>query len=193
MIKRLISIFKESTQTFEGQEKDEDVILLLRRHHFIAFLPISTSALLALVPIFIFLIFYSYIVNSKFFTLFLFLSCLFYMLLWLIAFYHLMMYTLNTVVVTNKRIIDRDQNGFFDRKVSELHIYRIQDVTVSTKGILPTLLKYGDVAVQTAAIDKEFIFHEMPDPETIKSEIMKIVSMANAGVKPLNDTQSSSA
>ncbi len=160
------------------------VILLLRRHRFIAFMPISASALLALIPILIYLIFYSFIVDSKFYTLFLFLTCILYMFLWLVAFYHLMMYTLNTVIVTNKRIIDRDQNSFFDRKISELHIYRVQDVTVSIKGILPTLLKYGDISVQTAAVDKEFVFHEMPYPDQVKSEIMKVVSMANAGVKP---------
>lgn len=187
MIKRLLAVFKESSHTFEGQEGGEDVILLLRRHHFIAFMPISFSALLALIPIFVFLIFYSSIVGSKFYTLFLLIACLFYMLLWLIAFYHLMMYTLNIVIVTNKRIIDRDQHGFFDRKVSELHVYRIQDVTVSIKGILPTILKYGDVAVQTAAVDKEFIFHEMPNPDFVKSEIMKVVSMTNAGVKPATE------
>lgn len=192
MIRKLIAIFNESTQTFEGQEKDEIVIMLLRRHRFIALMPISASGLLALLPIFIYLIFYSYIVKSQFYTLFLFITCLLYMGLWLKAFYHLMLYTLNTVIVTNKRIIDRDQNSFFDRKVSELHIYRIQDVTFSIRGILPTLLKYGDITVQTAAVDKEFVFHEMPNPEFVKSEIMKVVAMANAGVKPLTDTQTSS-
>jgi uncharacterized membrane protein YdbT with pleckstrin-like domain len=184
MISRFLSIFKESMDTFEGQEKGEQVIFLLRRHPFVAFLPVSAAATMALIPILGFLIFYSYIVRSGYFSFFLFLMSLYYMLLWVIAFYHLTMYTLNTVIVTDKRIIDRDQLGFFDRKVSELHVYRIQDVTVSTKGILPTMLGYGDVMVQTAGIEQSFVFHEMPNPEEIKTEIMKVVSMANASVKP---------
>ena len=184
MISRLLSVFNESADSFEGQEKGERVIYLLRRHPFVAFLPVSMVGTLALIPIFLFLIFYSIITNSPYFTFFLFLACLYYMFLWLIAFYHLTMYTLNTVIVTDKRIIDRDQLGFFDRKISELHVYRIQDITVSTKGILPTMLGYGDVTVQTAGIEPSFLFRQMPNPEEVKTEIMKVVSMANAGVKP---------
>lgn len=191
MITRLLSVFNESASSFEGQEKGESVIYLLRRHPFVAFLPVSMTATFALIPIFVFLVFYSIITGSEYFVFFLFLNCLYYMILWIIAFYHLMMYTLNTVIVTDKRIIDRDQLGFFDRKVSELHIYRIQDVTVSTKGILPTMLGYGDVMVQTAGVEPSFVFHQMPNPEEIKTEIMKVVSMANASVKPHTDHQNS--
>lgn len=184
MITKLLSVFNESPSSFEGQEKGERVIYLLRKHPFVAFLPVSMTATFALIPIFIFLIFYSLITDSEYFVFFLFLICLYYMFLWIIAFYHLMMYTLNTVIVTDKRIIDRDQLGFFERKVSELHVYRIQDITVSTKGILPTMLGYGDVMVQTAGIEQSFVFRQMPNPEEVKTEIMKVVSMANAGVKP---------
>lgn len=178
----------ESAKTFEGQEKGEEVVLLLRRHPFVALMPASALITVGIIIFLVFLAFYTLIANSGYFRLILFVGSLFYMLLWLMIFYKLTMYTLNTVIVTDRRIIERDQNSFFDRKVSELHIYRIQDITVSTKGILPTLLHYGDIAVQTAASEKEFIFHEMPRPEEVKNSIMKVVSMANAGVKPNNAT-----
>jgi uncharacterized membrane protein YdbT with pleckstrin-like domain len=186
MIADLWNIFKESTLHFEEQEKDEMVIMLLRRHPFVVMMPMGFVGSLALAPIFVFVVFYSYIMAS-YLSLFLFISSLYYMVLWLIAFYLLTMYVLNTVIITNKRIIDRDQHGFFDQKVSELHLYRVQDVTVYTKGIIPTTLRYGDVIVQTAGIEQKFIFHEVPHPELVKASIMKAVSMANSGVKPVNN------
>jgi len=183
MISKFLSIFQESTRSFEEQEKDEEVVLLLRRHPFVALLPVSTACTFALAPILIFAVFYSYIVDT-YLTIFLFFTSLYYMILWIFAFYFLTMYTLNTVIVTNKRIIDRDQLGFFDRVVSELHLYRVQDITVSTKGVIPTILHYGDVIVQTAGVEQKFVFHEMPQPEKVRAAIMKVVSMTNSGVKP---------
>src|SRR3989338_6903662 len=187
MIERIIAVFRESSRSFEGQGKGEEVVLLLRKHPFIALVPVSTISFFALVPVLVFLIFYSAVVSSSYFGLILFLATVYYMALWLFAFYYLAMYTLNTVVVTNKRIIERTQNGFFDRQVSELHIYRIQDITVLVKGIIPTTLYYGDILVQTAASEKEFIFRQIPHPEEVKNAIMKAVSMANAGVKPASE------
>jgi len=184
MIKGLFNLFKESGKSFEEQEKDENVVLLLRRHPFVLYLPLSMIFLFALLPILIFLVFYSAIV-AKFLALFLFFACLYYMTLWIVSFYILMMYTLNLVIVTNRRIIERTQLGFFDRQVSELHIFRIQDITVSTKGILPTMLHYGDVIVQTASVEQKFVFHKMPRPEEVRTTIMRVASMANAGVKDL--------
>ncbi|OHA91014.1 MAG: hypothetical protein A2758_01325 [Candidatus Zambryskibacteria bacterium RIFCSPHIGHO2_01_FULL_49_18] len=186
IIDKIIAIFSESSRTFEEQEKGEEVVLLLRRHPFVALLPVGMLGLFALVPIFIILIFYSYIA-AGYLNLFLFLASVYYIAIWLITFYYLMMYTLNTVIVTDRRVIERNQLGFFSREVSELHVYRIQDITVSTKGIIPTMLHYGDVIVQTAGTEQRFIFQDLPKPENVKGAIMKVVSMANAGVKPAVD------
>ena len=182
MIRSFLNLFKESAQTFEEQEKGETVILLLRRHLFVLYLPLSMLGLFVLGPILIFLVFYTYIATN-FLTLFLFLASIYYMILWLTGFYLLMMYSLNTVIVTNRRVIERNQLGFFDRQVSELHIYRIQDITVSTKGIVPTMLHYGDVIIQTAGTEQKFVFRQLPRPEEVRTTIMKAASMANAGVK----------
>lgn len=155
----------------------------MRRHPFVILLPLSTLGLLGLVPVLIFVVFYSYVITPSFFQPFLFLSSVYYLILWLLAFRSLTIYTLNTVIVTNKRIIDNDQHGFFDREISELHLYRVQDVTVYVKGIIRTVLHYGDIIVQTAASDKQFIFEEIPEPEKAKDAIMKAVASRHSGVK----------
>jgi uncharacterized membrane protein YdbT with pleckstrin-like domain len=82
-------------------------------------------------------------------------------------------YFLDIWVVTDKRIIDIEQKGLFNREFSEFRLERIQDVTVEVRGILPTLLHYGDVHVQTAGEAREFIFLQVPYPHKIKNRILK--------------------
>jgi uncharacterized membrane protein YdbT with pleckstrin-like domain len=183
----IFSIFKESSESFEGQEKDERVVFLLRKHPFTILLPLNLFLLAGLAPILIFIIFYSSITESLYFLPFIFLSSIFYLGLWLVIFYHLTIYMLNTVIITDKRIIDRDQHGFFNQEISELHLNRVQDVTAYTKGALKTFLHYGDVHVQTASSEKQFIFHDVANPEKLKTDIMKVVAEKHSGVKKIKD------
>jgi uncharacterized membrane protein YdbT with pleckstrin-like domain len=182
-MRRLLSIFKESSQRFEGQEDGEEVVMVLRRHRFVLYLPVAFLALMCLVPIAIFYFYSKEIESGGFTSLFFFVSSLWYIGVWVLAFYFLTMYALNTVIITNRRVIDNDQLGFFNRKVSELHTNRIQDVSVHTQGVIETLLNFGDVTVQTAAVDKQFVFLQIPKPEAVKDAIMQVIGSQYSGVK----------
>jgi len=174
MIKELVDIFRDSSGSFEGQEADENVILLLRRHPFFIILRLAVFGLIALVPIIVGLLFLSQIRSYGFFDLFLALSCVWYLFVWLGIFYSLTLYTLNVVIITNKRIVENEQYGLFNRKISELSHARVQDVTVKISGIIETFLHFGDITVQTAAAERQFIFHQIPQAAAVKDEIMRI-------------------
>ena len=176
MIKRLFSIFTESTQSFHGQETGEKVVLILRRHIFTVIVPLIVMAIAGLVPIILWEVLRAQIGFYKLVDLFLFISSLWYLLLWLSIFYFLTMYSLNTVIVTDRRIIENEQHAFFNRKVSELHTYRVQDVSAHTSGIIETFLNFGDIVVQTAASERQFVFHSISHPEEIKNIIMQVVA-----------------
>ena len=175
MIKKFIELFTASKQGFHGQETDERVILILRQHLFTIIYPIALVFLATLVPLLVKLAFGTEIHLRGLGELFLFATSLWYALLWLISFYFLTIYSLNTIIITNKRIIENEQVGFFDRKVSELHLYRIQDVSVHTEGAIQTILSFGNVIVQTAASEREFMFEKIPHPERVKDAIMQAV------------------
>jgi hypothetical protein len=96
------------------------------------------------------------------------------LLLWFIIFYALTMYTLDYWIVTDERIIDNKQNGFFDRTISELDLSSIQDVKVNLTGLIPTFLNFGYVEIQTAARDKHFIFEDVPKPQDVKDIVMDL-------------------
>ncbi|OHA88573.1 MAG: hypothetical protein A3C70_01220 [Candidatus Zambryskibacteria bacterium RIFCSPHIGHO2_02_FULL_43_14] len=185
MIKSLLSIFQNSQNSFEGQLPGERVILLLRRHPFAILLHIGLSSSLAFIPIILGTVFISYIIAHGWLNLFLFASSIWYLGLWLIVFYSLTIYTLNTVIITDRRLIDNDQHGFFNREISELHSHRIQDVSVHTSGIIETFLQFGNITVQTAASEKQFVFHQISKPEKVKDIIMQITSFRHSGVKPV--------
>ncbi|MEX2013822.1 MAG: PH domain-containing protein [Parcubacteria group bacterium] len=183
MIKEFFTIFRESENSFEGQKEGEKVLLLLRRHIFVILVPLTLFTLGALVPVVVGALFWSYLADNGWRELFLLVSSLWYLGFWLSIFYLLTIYTLNTVIITDRRIIDRDQHDFFNLKVSELHSDRIQDVSIHTNGVIETFLEFGDVTVQTAASERHFVFHQMPQPEKIKDLIMQITSSRHAGVK----------
>ncbi len=59
-------------------------------------------------------------------------------------------WSMNVFVVTNQRIIDIDQRGFFSRNVAEASYDKIQDVRYSVRGMWQTILSLGAIEVQTA-------------------------------------------
>ena len=184
MIQHFLSIFRESSNSFEGQEKDERVIMLLRQHPFTILIRVAFFGLACLVPIVLGTIFFSSLEARSLLNLFFFVSSLWYLGLWFAIFYSLAMYSLNTVIITDHRIIESDQHGFFNRQISELHSHRIQDVSAHTNGVIETFLKFGNITVQTAGSEKQFIFKQIPKPEQVKDTIMQIADARNSGVVP---------
>jgi uncharacterized membrane protein YdbT with pleckstrin-like domain len=82
-------------------------------------------------------------------------------------------YYLDTWVITNKRIVDIEQKGFFRRHTGSFRMERIQDVTIEINGILATLLRFGDIHVQTAGESREFVIKGIPKPKRLKEEILR--------------------
>jgi len=173
-LRQFFSIFIKSANSFEGQEFDEKVVLLLRRHPFVILIKLILFAFLILIPIFLNGKFFSFLYSNNLLNAFHFMTSVYYLLIWTAIFYSLTMYTLDVWIVTNRRIIDSTQRGLFNRVVSELHLSRIQDISVSTRGVIQTILKFGDLQVQTAGADEKFKFLQIPNPEKVKNIIGNI-------------------
>lgn len=183
MIKNFLSLFKNSSNSFEGQENGEQVLLIVRQHPFIIIVRVGMMALTLLIPIAIGIEFGPYLSAHSWLNLFLFVSSIWYLFVWMSMFYTLTLYSLRTVIITNHRIIDNNQCEIFNRRTSALHSNRIQDVTSHTNGVIETFLKFGNVTVQTAASEKQFIFKRVPDPDEIKDLIMRTAGTIHSGIK----------
>ena len=183
MIKEFLDIFSDSLNSFEGQKAGEEVLKLLRHHPFNISVKLGSLFLAALAPIVAGAIFWTQISRYGLSGIFLFALSVWFLALWLTAFHNLAMYSLNTLIITNERLIDNDQIGLFNRRVSELDNNRIQDVSTHTNGFIETLLKFGTITVQTAGSDKHFVFDTVPNPEEIKDIIMKMTTEKYHGFK----------
>ncbi len=102
----------------------------------------------------------------------------FYLFLTLYFFNAWMNYYLDIWVVTSRRIINIEQHSLFHRVVSEVNIRNVEDVTVSVKGILPTMFGYGNVHIQTAGEVPRFEFENVPDPYTVARHITELHNQA---------------
>lgn len=83
-------------------------------------------------------------------------------------------YYLDIWVITNQRLIFVELTGLFNRKISSVSYHKVQDVSVEVKGVIPTLLDYGDLQVQTAGEFHEFIFKDVPKPYELKDKILSL-------------------
>lgn len=88
-------------------------------------------------------------------------------------------YYLDQIVVTNKRIIDIEQIGLFSRDIATTSINRLQDIKVELSGIFPTLLKYGDLHIQSAGAHKEILIKGIKHPEKVKEVILRLYHSSN--------------
>ncbi len=163
--------------SFPGKREDETVLLLLRRHWIILLAHGIVSLILLIVPIAGALILRSILPGLQTSSIYPFLVLLFWiylMFVWTYFFVGWIDYYLDAWVVTNDRIIDIEQNGLFNRVISEQRLYRVQDVTAEVKGPIQTFFNFGRVYIQTAAEHERFVFEDVAEPYQVKKVIIEL-------------------
>ncbi|HRH26523.1 MAG TPA: PH domain-containing protein [Candidatus Paceibacterota bacterium] len=158
--------------------QDEHIVLDAQKHWFIILVEIIWIPLAALVPpigLIIALISAPYLtfIALENFNAFLFFYSIWILFLWILSFSIMTDYYLDVVRITNKRIIDVDQQGFFSRNIATLRLDDVQDVTVESTGIIATFLKFGSVKIQSAGQQNEFVIKGVRHPDFVRETIIK--------------------
>lgn len=172
----LFSIFKKFLRThytFEGKEASEKTLVLLYRHWFVLFLDLLSSFLLVFLPLILYFLINEQLIKFGLGDIFWFLVGVYFLFWWLGLYFRITMYLLDTWIVTDHRILNNEQRGFFNRTLSEMSLGKIQDVSVRLRGVIPTLLNYGDLEIQTAGTEPKFAFKQIPNPQAVKELIMQ--------------------
>lgn len=170
--------------TFEGKDIDETLLVFTRRHWFVLFGVVISTLFASFLPIILIILLAPLIVTySGASILFLFCWLIYIMVLWFILSYKLTLHSLDTWIVTNERILDIVQIGLFNRKISELHLESIQDISVNTKGLVESYLNFGNIEIQTGATAQRFMFDKVPNPLDIKDVIMDAAKLKEQNVK----------
>ncbi len=163
-------------------DPDEKILRIMRRDIFILFRKILLSLVMLVLP----LVFFALAVNlfpnlmsgSIAHPLAVLGMSAYYLFVWLFSFFMFIDYYLDVWIVTNERIIDVQQKGFFSRTIAEQRLSRVQDVTSEVEGVWPTVFRFGNVHVQTAGEIQRFNFMQVPRPDDVRDFIIKLVERA---------------
>ena len=155
---------------------DEKILMVIRRHWFVMVGPVVLLIILLVFPsIFLTTVpyFYPALNNSPEiqpminFSLALYiLTVILYLFIWWSDYY------LDIWIITNKRLVDIEQKGLFNRHISEMNVENIQNVTLQIEGLIPTLLKFGNLLVETAG-EGQFKIKDAPNLYEAKDLLLR--------------------
>lgn len=161
-------------QYFPGQTPSEQVFLVLRRSviTYLAYLGILFVMILPFFILLYYLIKFPEFAQNEAVADLLTLAGSAYLLFILgLLLYGFVDHYLDVYIITNERIVDIKQTGFFRREIAELHLREVQDVSARVNGFLPTMFHYGDIFIQTAGERENFIFYAVPHPYRVSKKI----------------------
>ena len=167
----LFSAFKKDPDgvDFSDKDKDEKIILFIRRSFITNIRWIFFGSLLAIVPLFLPLTFGFFqnplpFLQNRFYF---FLSAFYYLIVATYWFINFISWYFNISLVTDRRVIDIDFSSLVYKDVAATKINLVQDVSFAQIGAIRTFFDYGDVLVQTAGTLDNFIFESAPQPSNI--------------------------
>lgn len=155
---------KPPKTAFSAQARNEEILLLLRRHPVTQVKWVLLAFLFAIVPII-----FSGIPLTGFLPVNFQLAATIGWYLLLVGFIvqSFLTWYFNVNIVTDERIIDVDFLSLIYHDVASAKIDNIEDVTATTGGALRAVFDFGDVLIQTAAEKNEFVFEDVPHPEKV--------------------------
>lgn len=150
--------------------QEEHVVLDAQKHWFVLVMKLTTVVFATIAPV-IGLFFLTQFVPDV--TYLILIAFLWLLLMWALIFRVITDYYLDVIRITNLRVLDVDQKGLFYRNIAAMRLANIQDVTVDSSGIFPTLLRYGMIKIQSAGEDTEFIIDHVANPEEVSTILMR--------------------
>ena len=161
-------MFMPQGVSFENQEQDETIVLLLRKH-FITNLPwLFISVVLLLIPV----TFFPFVVINNlipqlpiaFFRL---VAPVWYLFTGSYILVNFLMWYFTISIVTTERFLDIDFINLLNKKVAETRLSKVEDVTQRSGGFFEAFFDYGNVIVQTAGTEPVFLFQSVPKPQQL--------------------------
>jgi len=165
---------------FEGQHEGEEVIFTFRRHPIAmrkGFYALLVPFLIACIPV---LIWPENVSN-----------------LWvafaglgvglMLFFYHWIGWYFSIFIVTNQRLRQVTQKGFFNRSVIDLGISKIQNISYNVPGLTAAMFGFGTMVVQTYVGD--LYLDKLHHPSKIYNALAEVIQQYAGKDLTLNDEE----
>jgi uncharacterized membrane protein YdbT with pleckstrin-like domain len=154
---------------FDGQRDGEELLFVFRRHPIV----MRKAYYLLLIPLVIGCI-PPLIWQSN---LELFLLPIIGLIIGLLIFsYHFVMWYYTIYIVTDQRIRQVTQKGFFGKDVVELRLSKIQNISYNIPGFTGEMLGFGTIILQTLVGD--LIIHQVAHPDETYNKLQDAVATA---------------
>lgn len=155
---------------FRGQLKNEEVLRFFR-HHWITILPKLLAIFFLAVILAVSIpnlpaLFNSEVIRDNSALTFAVISAL----LFIVFFIHrqfmaIFQYFLNTIIITNYRIVDIDRSIFFRDSKDSVDLAKIQDIQKTQNGILENILNFGTFTIVLSGTHAAMQIDMVPNPE----------------------------
>lgn len=162
---------------FASQQADEDVVMTIRKHWFVLVPSCFMAGLIYLIGLFLVLIaplMWPNLVDGIAYNFYVLIVSLIFLFNTAYLFSVWLIHYLNVGIVTTEHVVEICQESLFSRKISQLGLDKIQDVSAEQKGITQTMFNYGHVDIQTAGELPNFNFKDVPNPNDIAQKLMEI-------------------
>lgn len=154
---------------FDGQRDGEELLFVFRRHiiamrkgFYLLFIPFAISAIPPLIwqnSIELFLLpIAGLVVGLALFA------------------YHFVMWYFTIYIVTDQRIRQITQRGFFGKDVVELRLSKIQNISYNIPGFSGEILGFGTIVIQTFVGD--LVINKVEHPDQIYNKLQDAVTIA---------------
>lgn len=158
--------------TFADQEKDEKILLFLRRHMvtnlnwiiaaaFLIIIPPFTGIFLIITGINLFDILSLPLRFTIIFIIFYYSAIFTYILVNLVSWFY------NSGLITTRRIMDIDLHDLVFKNIAITRLDTVQDVTYIQHGFLRSVFHFGNVVIQTSARNVNFEIESVPYPDKV--------------------------
>ena len=153
----------DSWKQFPGQHPDEEIKLVFNQHPVVMRHALIYGMLAILVGIIPLLMFPLSDIALQ-------IMIVVPLLVFVYWFYHWMNWHYSVYIVTDRRLIDIQQKGFWNRRVNEIAFSKVQSINYHINGFQAVIFKFGDITIKTYTDEVELpMVHR---PEEVHSEIM---------------------
>ena len=95
-----------------------------------------------------------------------------------------LMWERTVFLVTDMRVVDYEQRGFFHRIVTEARFEQIDEVSVQVKGIIATLFRFGTLRLKLHGAAADIEVERVQRPEHLADLINDLRTQSHAGYWP---------
>jgi len=170
--------------TFETQNEQEEIILLLRQHYIVNVGWIFATIVLGLIPTIVgpLLLTSKIVLTWMPSGYFIVLPLIWYLGVFGYALLNFLQWYFNVYIVTNERIVDVDWFNLLYKQLATTQLDKVQDVTFKQGGIADLFFNYGNVFIQTAGTEQNFEFVAVPHPDLVVREIDGLIEKREKAV-----------